>query len=188
MALSLGCADPIRASGSVRRAVPAWYIFLPIVSMPHAHLPTFLESPRWLIEKDNDELAFALLKKLHFTGDNTDFINKQFQEMRDQIRVEKEQTVRSYKGILMRPAWRRRVFLACGVWIGVSLTGITGFLKDLVAIFTVIFSNKGANNPEPSDKSSSSTLKQSDSSRGDLPESKKCRNEIKKFRSRCFSS
>ncbi|RHZ67846.1 hypothetical protein CDV55_102526 [Aspergillus turcosus] len=87
--------------------------------------PFLPESPRWLIEKDNDDLAYALVKKLHFTGENTDFINQQFKEMRDQICVEKEQTVRSYKEIWKRPAWRRRVFLACGVWIGVSLSGIT---------------------------------------------------------------
>lgn len=88
-------------------------------------LPSSLESPRWLIEKDNDDRALALVKKLHFTGHNTDFVNNQFREMRDQIRVEKDQTVRSYTETLRRPAWRRRVFLACGVWIGVSLTGIT---------------------------------------------------------------
>jgi hypothetical protein len=45
--------------------------------------------------------------------------------MRDQILIEKENTVRSYKEAFARPAWRRRIFLACGIWIGVSLTGIT---------------------------------------------------------------
>lgn len=57
--------------------------------------------------------------------------------MRDQIRVEKEQTVRSYKEIWKRPAWRRRVFLACGVWIGVSLSGITvvNFYRQRVRIY-----------------------------------------------------
>jgi hypothetical protein len=83
------------------------------------------ESPRWLIEQDNDDHAFALIKKLHFTGQNDDFVLREFQEMRDQIMVERKQTVRSYKEALSKPSWRRRVLLACGVWIGVSLSGIT---------------------------------------------------------------
>lgn len=65
------------------------------------------------------------MRRLHFTGANDQFIAREFQEMRDQILAEKEQTVRSYREVFAKPSWRRRVLLACGVWIGVSLTGIT---------------------------------------------------------------
>ncbi|KAK5236679.1 hypothetical protein LTR47_002631 [Exophiala xenobiotica] len=87
--------------------------------------PFLPESPRWLIEQGQEDHAFELVKKLHFTGQNSVFIHHEFQEMRDQILAEKEQTVRSYKDVFTKPAWRRRVLLACGVWIGVSLSGIT---------------------------------------------------------------
>jgi hypothetical protein len=45
--------------------------------------------------------------------------------MRDQILIEKENTVRSYKEAFAKPSWRKRILLACGIWVGVSLTGIT---------------------------------------------------------------
>ena len=65
------------------------------------------------------------MKKLHFTGKNEEFVRNEFHEMRDQILIEKENTVRSYKEAFAKPSWRKRIFLACGIWIGVSLTGIT---------------------------------------------------------------
>lgn len=78
-----------------------------------------------MIERGEYNHAFELVKKLHFTGQNDQFVRNEFHEMRDQILIEKENTVRSYKEAFAKPAWRKRILLACGVWIGVSWTGIT---------------------------------------------------------------
>jgi hypothetical protein len=53
--------------------------------------------------------------------------------MKDQITFERETMVRSYRQAFLKSAWRRRIFLASGVWIGVSVTGITAlnFYREL---------------------------------------------------------
>ncbi|KAL2016689.1 hypothetical protein VTK56DRAFT_3191 [Thermocarpiscus australiensis] len=110
-------------------------VFALIILLATPFLP---ESPRWLIERGEYSRAFELVKKLHFTGKNEDFVRNEFHEMRDQILIEKENTVRSYKEAFAKPSWRRRILLACGIWVGVSLTGITSvnfylntFIKNL---------------------------------------------------------
>lgn len=78
-----------------------------------------------MIERGEYEHAYKLVQKLHFTGKNEDFVRNEFHEMRDQILIEREHTVRSYKEAFAKPSWRKRIILACGIWVGVSLTGIT---------------------------------------------------------------
>ena len=47
------------------------------------------ESPRWLMERDRQEEARVVLNKLHSTGNNEDFLQLEFEEIRDTIIAEK---------------------------------------------------------------------------------------------------
>lgn len=126
--MAVPALDPGRlcAAHSPRRAFPARYASTdPLLPNSGTFTDGQAESPRWLIEQGEYNHAFELVKKLHFTGKNEEFVRNEFHEMRDQILIEKENTVRSYKEAFAKPSWRKRIFLACGIWVGVSLTGIT---------------------------------------------------------------
>ena len=82
------------------------------------------ESPRWLVENNRLEEARAALKKLHGTGNNDDFLDLEYREIRDTIVAEKENTVRSWTKILTKASWRRRLFLGCGIQAFGQLSGI----------------------------------------------------------------
>ena len=82
------------------------------------------ESPRWLVEKDRyDEARFAL-KKLHGTGNNDEFLDLEYREIHDTIVAEKTVAVKSWKKILTKASWRRRLFLGCGIQAFGQLSGI----------------------------------------------------------------
>lgn len=82
------------------------------------------ESPRWLVEKDRFEEARLVLRKLHGTGDNEDFLTLEYVEIRDTIVAEKAIAVKSWKKILTKPSWRRRLLLGCGIQAFGQLSGI----------------------------------------------------------------
>jgi hypothetical protein len=82
------------------------------------------ESPRWLVEKERYEEARAVLEKLHGTGSNEEFLDLEFREIRDTIVAEKQIAVRSWKEMVSRPSWRKRLFLGMGVQAFGQLSGI----------------------------------------------------------------
>lgn len=82
------------------------------------------ESPRWLVEKERYEEAQAVLTKLHGTGNNEEFLELEFREIRDTIIAEKTIAVKSWTAILTTPSWRKRLFLGMGVQAFGQLSGI----------------------------------------------------------------
>jgi hypothetical protein len=82
------------------------------------------ESPRWLMEKDRHEEARAVLDKLHSTGNNDDFLQLEFEEIRDTVVAEKTAQKVSWKALLAKPSWRKRLLLGCGVQAFGQLSGI----------------------------------------------------------------
>lgn len=82
------------------------------------------ESPRWLVEKDRYEEAQNVLAKLHGTGDNQEFLDLEFREIRDTIVAEKSIAVKDWTEIVSRPSWRRRLFLGMGVQAFGQLSGV----------------------------------------------------------------
>ncbi|KAJ9664879.1 hypothetical protein H2201_004931 [Coniosporium apollinis] len=82
------------------------------------------ESPRWLMEKDRHEEARVVLQKLHGTGDNEEFLDLEFREIRDTILADKTRSQMTWRGLLAKPTWRRRLLLGCGVQAFGQLSGV----------------------------------------------------------------
>lgn len=82
------------------------------------------ESPRWLVEKERYEEAQTVLARLHGTGNNEEFLELEFREIRDTIVAEKTIAVKSWTAIFTTPSWRKRLFLGMGVQAFGQLSGI----------------------------------------------------------------
>ncbi|KAH8596189.1 hypothetical protein B0O99DRAFT_651820 [Bisporella sp. PMI_857] len=82
------------------------------------------ESPRWLIEKDRHEEAQAVLGKLHGNGSNQQFLELEYREIRDTIVAEKTLAEPTWRSLLKKPSWRKRLALGCGVQAFGQLSGI----------------------------------------------------------------
>jgi sugar porter (SP) family MFS transporter len=82
------------------------------------------ESPRWLVEKERYDEAQAVLSRLHGTGDNQEFLDLEFREIRDTIIAEKAITVKSWKQMVAKSSWRKRLMLGMGVQAFGQLSGI----------------------------------------------------------------
>ena len=81
------------------------------------------ESPRWLMEKDKQEEARAVLSKLR-SGQDQELIELEVQEIRDVIVADRATGSVSWKSILTRPTWRKRLLLGCGIQAFGPLSGI----------------------------------------------------------------
>ncbi|KAJ5477170.1 general substrate transporter [Penicillium diatomitis] len=84
------------------------------------------ESPRWLMEKDRHDEALATLHRLHGDGtpEKEQYIELEFQEIRETIEAERASTKITWSSILTKPTWRRRLVLGCAVQAFGPLSGI----------------------------------------------------------------
>lgn len=81
-------------------------------------------SPRWLLEKERDDEAFTVLKRLHGDGQDEAFLRAEFNQMREQIRYENSVNVRSVKELVTRKSYRKRLILAVLVQVFTQLSGM----------------------------------------------------------------
>ena len=82
------------------------------------------ESPRWLVEHERYEEAQGVLAIMHGDGNNQEFLDLEFREIRDTIVAEKAVAVKSWSAILTKPSWRKRLFLGMGIQAFGQLSGI----------------------------------------------------------------
>ncbi|KAB8073476.1 general substrate transporter [Aspergillus leporis] len=81
------------------------------------------ESPRWLMEKDRHEEAKEVLMSLR-RGKDPELIELEFREIRDVILADRAMGEITWKSILLKPSWRRRLLLGCGVQAFGPLSGM----------------------------------------------------------------
>jgi MFS family permease len=83
------------------------------------------ESPRHLIEKDRDEAAMKILRKLHYDGHNDEWIQNEYNEIRATLSAERAITAPGWAIMFKVPAWRKRLLLGVLVQVFTQLTGIS---------------------------------------------------------------
>ncbi|KAK6225463.1 hypothetical protein QIS74_01510 [Colletotrichum tabaci] len=81
------------------------------------------ESPRWLMERDRHEDARRSLSKLR-SGLGEEIIDLEFREIRDVILADRALGDITWKSIVTKPSWRKRLILGCGVQALGPLSGI----------------------------------------------------------------
>jgi hypothetical protein len=84
------------------------------------------ESPRWLISKDRDEEAFAVLTKYHAEGDaNSVLVQAEMAQIRSTIKLELENSKQTWMDMLRTAGMRRRVLIAVFLGLFTQMSGNT---------------------------------------------------------------
>ncbi|KAI5304612.1 hypothetical protein KEM56_006261 [Ascosphaera pollenicola] len=83
----------------------------------------FPESPRHLVSQDKYDEGLRVLRRLHYTGENEQWINDEFIEIKNTIAAEKEVQIPSWTAMFTVPQWRRRLMLATGLQVFTQSTG-----------------------------------------------------------------
>ncbi|CEL07014.1 Putative Function: high affinity glucose transporter (Precursor) [Aspergillus calidoustus] len=82
------------------------------------------ESPRHLVEKQKDEEAMRVLRRLHYDGTNSDWIESEFTEIKATIDAERELTAPGWLVMFRVPQWRKRLLLGTAVQVFTQMTGV----------------------------------------------------------------
>jgi MFS family permease len=84
------------------------------------------ESPRWLVSKDRDDEAFAILTEYHAEGDaNSVLVQAEMAQIRSTIKIELENSKQSWLDMLRTKGMRRRVLITCFLGIFTQMSGNT---------------------------------------------------------------
>ncbi|KAF3939260.1 hypothetical protein ABW19_dt0205252 [Dactylella cylindrospora] len=82
------------------------------------------ESPRWLMEKDRYDEVRVVLERLRGDGIDDEQVELEFRDLRGVIAAERAAGNTSWKKIITKPSWRKRLILGCGVQAFGPLSGI----------------------------------------------------------------
>jgi hypothetical protein len=91
--------------------------------MAYSFLP---ESPRWLVSKDRDDEAFAILTKYHAEGDaNSVLVQAEMAQIRSTIKIEMEHSKQSWLDMFRTKGMRRRVLITVFLGLFTQMSGNT---------------------------------------------------------------
>ncbi|CAF1103722.1 unnamed protein product [Didymodactylos carnosus] len=92
-------------------------------------------SPRWLLDHDRDEDAIKVLARIRAKGDKSDpIVQAEYLEIKEEIALERAESVRSYLELFKYPL-RRRLVLGLFSQIFQQFTGINSVMYYAPAIF-----------------------------------------------------
>ncbi|KAJ4301699.1 hypothetical protein N0V90_003792 [Kalmusia sp. IMI 367209] len=84
------------------------------------------ESPRWLVSKDRDDEAFAILTKYHAEGDASSvLVQAEMAQIRSTIKLELEHSKQSWLDLFRTAGMRRRVLIAVMMGLFTQMSGNT---------------------------------------------------------------
>lgn len=98
------------------QCLPAIIVLVGIFWLPY--------SPRWLLEQERDDEAYAVIKRLHGNSGDEPFFRAEFTQMRDQLRFERSQQAAGWRDCFTTPSNRKRILLAVLVQAFTQLSGI----------------------------------------------------------------
>jgi hypothetical protein len=88
----------------------------------------FPESPRHLMAIDREDEAMKVLRKLHYNGHNGDWLQSEFNEIKQTLAAEKAITVPGWRIMFTVPQWRTRLMHGVAVQAFTQLSGISMFI------------------------------------------------------------
>ncbi|KAF4622669.1 hypothetical protein G7Y89_g14359 [Cudoniella acicularis] len=84
------------------------------------------ESPRWLISRDRNEEAHAVLTKYHAEGDeNSVLVKAEMAQIRSTIKIEMDNSSQSWWNMFSTPGMRRRTFISIFLGLFTQMSGNT---------------------------------------------------------------
>ncbi|RMZ70757.1 lactose permease [Pyrenophora seminiperda CCB06] len=84
------------------------------------------ESPRWLVSKDREEEAFAVLTKYHAEGDaDSLLVQAEMAQIRSTIKLELEHSKQTWMDMIRTPGMRRRVVISVFLGLFTQMSGNT---------------------------------------------------------------
>ncbi|CRG88669.1 Quinate permease [Talaromyces islandicus] len=98
------------------QCIPAFMLCIGMFWLP--------ESPRHLIERDQDDKAMRILKRLHYDGTNVEWIQTEFAEIKATITAEQAITEPGWTIMFKVPQWRTRLLQGTLVQVSAQMTGI----------------------------------------------------------------
>ncbi|KAJ4368437.1 hypothetical protein N0V83_006794 [Neocucurbitaria cava] len=124
----LAAAISIRTTGIVGNwswRVPSLLQICPSV-LQLATIYLLPESPRWLVSKDRDDEAYAILVKYHAEGDaNSVLVQAEMAQIRSTIKIEMEHSKQTWLDMFRTPGMRRRVLIAVFLGLFTQMSGNT---------------------------------------------------------------